>query len=193
MNGKLKVSIGIQDGDTLGGINIASSMTLDVGTIVQTGTDSLAKDETLMPMNTLSTSTDPPYNQKGAFMFIKNNSENGYLEVKTYISTAEATGSATFLTTQRLYAYEFTWLNLASPDASNTTAPRTVQVINKTNELIQVEYALFSREKITGPTNPKEIKKVVGLPDMNNIYDAQGNFRNGNVDVSDDPVQSPTY
>ena len=189
MNGKLKVSIGIQDGDTLGGINISSSMNLDVGVIVQTGSEVLLKDDSFMPLNTVSTATDPPYNQKGAFMFIKNCSENGYLEIKTYITAAEATGSGTYLTTQRLYAYEFTWLNLASPDASNTTSPRIVRLENTTNETIQVEYALFSREKITGPSIPKKATSSQGLlnPIMNNTYSVTGGV------VTPGTPESPTY
>ena len=102
-----------------------------------------------MPLSWNSTSTDPPYNQKGAFIYIFNHGNfgtdsTGYVEVKTYATCTEA-GGDNYPTIQRLYKGEFCWLNLASPQASGTTAPRIANISNKSNFNINIDYALFSR------------------------------------------------
>ena len=153
MTGQIKINLSLNDGDTLGGINISNGMTLNVGNVLETASQTMSPTETIMPLGYNSTLTDPPYNSTGAYIYIRNgalNSEDSYLEVKTYITTAEATGSATFLTTQRLYGGEFTWLNLASSIASGTTSPRVVEITAGGTDYSYLEYALFSRDNING-------------------------------------------
>jgi hypothetical protein len=61
-----------------------------------------------------------------------------------WISTAEATGSGTWIKTQALQPGEFAWFNAASAAETGTDA-RGVRIDNSAGKTMTVKYARFSR------------------------------------------------
>jgi hypothetical protein len=151
--GQIQVNISLNDADTYGGINISNSMTLEVGDIVETGSYKLIVGESYSLVGRNNAETDPPYNEKGTFAYIKNTSTDVscYIEVRQYIEAAEHSGSGGTIVNQRLYAGEWTWINAASPIASGTDVGRNINIYNNSGVNTVVDYAVFSRKNIGGP------------------------------------------
>ncbi len=152
--GQIQVNISLNDADTYGGINISNSMTLEVGDIVETGSHKIVPGDGFSLVGRNSAETDPPYNETGAFAYIKNTSTNpsNYVNVRQYIESAEHSGSGGTIINQRLYGGEFAWINAASPIASGTNVGRNINVNNVSGDTVIIDYAVFSRKKIGGPT-----------------------------------------
>ena len=70
--GQIKVNISLNDSASLGNINISDSMELDVGDVVQTGSYKIVPGDGFNPIGWDTATADPPYNETGAFCFIKN-------------------------------------------------------------------------------------------------------------------------
>ena len=155
--GQIQVNISLNDADSYGGINISNSMTLDVGDIIETGSYKLIVGESFSLVGRNILETDPPYNETGAFAYIKNTSTDisSYIEVRTYLTAAETSGTAGTHTIQRLYGGEWTWLNGASKIASGAAEPRSINIRNNSSEETIIDYAVFSRKSIGGPTKIK--------------------------------------
>jgi hypothetical protein len=155
--GQIQVNISLNDADSYGGINISNSMILEVGDIIETGSYKIVPGDAFSLVGRDSTEKDPPYNETGTFAYIKNTSTNPstYINVRQYIEAAEHSGSGGTIINQRLYGGEFTWINAASPIASGTNVGRNINVSNVSDDTVIIDYAVFSRKKIGGPTKIK--------------------------------------
>lgn len=85
-------------------------------------------------------------NASGTWVYVENSMTTGTdkVSIMQWISTAEATGSGTWIKTQALQPGEFAWFNAASAAETGTDA-RGVRIDNSAGKTMTVKYARFSR------------------------------------------------
>ena len=85
-------------------------------------------------------------NSGGTWVYVENAMTSGTdkIFIEQWISTAEATGSGTWIKTQALQPGEFAWFNPASAAETGTDA-RGCRINNSAGKTMTVKYARFSR------------------------------------------------
>ena len=113
-------SITVNDPESVGVNDIAHSATFDI-----------------LPIAT---------NASGTWVYVENAMTSGTdkVSIMQWISTAEATGSGTWIKTQALQPGEFAWFNVASAAETGTDA-RGCRIDNAAGKTMTVKYARFSR------------------------------------------------